>query len=301
MTVFVPVGHPAITHLKREGVSIRDSIHIVSDQQPIRLAFINLMPNKIETEIQWLRLLGRMRHTVDVTLVGLETYRGTHTAAEHLDRFYVTFSVAKRQMYDGLIITGAPVETLPFSEVRYWNELTQILDWARNSVHSSLFVCFAAQAALHHYYQVPKRLLPGKLTGVFKHRVTGDEHPLTTGFGTTIVAPQSRYSTTDVAAVLKHSPLHVLAQSAKTGVYIAADSAGREVYMTGHPEYDRLTLQAEYIRDCERSQNAVMPAHYFPGNNPTEGPTNTWKDHAEHLMYNWLESIKSHKHQKLLV
>ena len=246
------------------------------------------MPTKVVTETQLLRLLSNTPLQVDITLLNTASHRSKNTAAEHLETFYKTFSSIEKEKYDGLIITGAPVERLDFADVDYWDELCAIMEWSKTHVYTSLYVCWGAFAGLYYNHGIDKHPLEQKLSGVFRHRTRLPAHPLLRGFNETFCAPHSRYSYVNQSDIESNPALLLLSDSPEAGVYIAASVDGREVYITGHPEYDTDTLRLEYLRDRAINPATPPPQHYFPENNPALPPVNTWKAHAHLLYSNWL-------------
>lgn len=291
MPVKVPDLLPAIQTLQQENVFVMThdrALH--QDIRPLRIGIINLMPTKVATETQLLRLLGNTPLQVEISLIRTATYQSTHTDAAHLHAFYRTFGdiLATGERFDGLIITGAPVETMEFDEVSYWNELTGIMDWARKRVFSTLYICWAAQAGLYWHYGIPKYPLPHKRVGVFEHRVLQPANPLVRGFDDRFYAPHSRYTEVRAADIAQCGQLEILAESDEAGVFLVASRDGRQVFITGHGEYERETLKAEYLRDRAKGLTDTFPLHYFPGDDPDKEPLMTWKSHANLLFSNWL-------------
>lgn len=259
------------------------------DIRPLQLAIVNLMPTKIATETQLLRLLGNTPLQVDITLLHMDTHESKNTSAEHLLEHYDDFEDVKDQKFDGLIITGAPVEHLQFEEVDYWPELTALLDWKETHAYSTFHICWAAQAGLYYKYGVPKYPLPQKMFGVFPHRLNGNRHEkLLRGFDDVFYAPHSRHTEIRREDVLKVPDLDLLAESDEAGVYIVASRSRRDIYITGHSEYDPLTLKAEYDRDVSKGLPIQPPCNYFPGDDPTQPPQVLWRGHAHLLFSNWL-------------
>ncbi len=253
----------------------------------MRIAILNLMPMKVSTETQLLRLLSNSPLQIEITLLHMASHVSRTTSAEHLESFYSTFDDVAHMHFDGLIITGAPVEKLDFEDVDYWPEMTKILDWACSAVQSTLHVCWGAQAALYHHYGVRKHEVPQKISGVFSHRITGSRSPIVTGFDDEFLAPHSRHTDVYAADIEATGEVDVLAVSEEAGVYLAATADGRQVFVTGHPEYDADTLAREYRRDSEQGL-IPAPAHYFPGDDPTAIPLNRWRGHGHLLYSNWL-------------
>jgi homoserine O-succinyltransferase len=258
------------------------------DIRPLRVAILNLMPTKISTETQLLRLLGNSSLQVDVTLMHTATHEARNTDAEHLLNHYDTFASVRNEKFDGLIITGAPVEQLEFEEVDYWPELIDIMDWAETNVESIFHICWGAQAGLYHRYGIPKHPLPAKMFGVFEHRTLLPTEKLMRGFDDTFLAPHSRHTEIRRADLEKVPDLHILAESDEAGVYIVGSKDGRHLYITGHSEYDPLTLKAEYDRDVNKGLPINIPNNYFPGDDPTTTPRVRWRGHASLLYANWL-------------
>ena len=254
----------------------------------MRVAILNLMPTKIATETQLLRLLGNSALQIDVTLLHTATHESKNVDAEHLLEHYTTFERVRDQKFDGLIITGAPVEQMPFEEVDYWPEIAAIIDWAETAVSSTLNICWGAQAALYRRYGIPKYPLPRKMFGVFEHRTLAPTDRLMRGFDDVFLAPHSRHTEVRRADVDKVGEIAILAESDEAGVYIVGSSDGRHVFVTGHSEYDPLTLKAEYDRDVARGLPIGVPKNYYPGDDPSQAPLVRWRGHANLLFVNWL-------------
>jgi homoserine O-succinyltransferase len=289
MPVRIPEDLPARQTLAAENIFVMTRERAMhQDIRPLRIAVLNLMPTKIVTETQLLRLLGNSPLQVDITFIRMDTHESKNTPPEHLDAFYESFDEVLHERFDGLVITGAPVETLPFEEVDYWPELVRLMDWSATSVWSTLHICWGAQAALYHHFGVPKHPLPAKMFGLFTHRVLVPNEPLLRGFDEEFFAPHSRHTEVrrrDLEAV---KGLRLLSVSDEAGVYMAATEDGRMLFVTGHPEYDRLTLKAEYDRDVGRGLPIAVPRNYFPGDDPRREPLATWRSHAHLLYANWL-------------
>ncbi len=289
MPVKIPNGLPAYDILSSENIFVMTEERAVrQDIRPLRIAALNLMPTKTVTETQLLRLLGNTSLQVDLTLLRTASYQPRNTDHNHLDTFYRTFDEVKDEQFDGLIITGAPVEQMPFKEVAYWQELTQVLDWATENVFSTLFICWGAQAALYYYYGIDKQPLPKKLFGVYPHTVENRTHRLLRGFDDLFYAPHSRHTTVRVADVQANPALEVLATSEQAGLYLAASRDGRRVFVTGHGEYDPETLELEYKRDVAAGLPIEPPFNYYPENDCTKPPRVTWRAHGNMLFGNWL-------------
>jgi homoserine O-succinyltransferase len=287
--VNIPRALPARATLESENVFVMSQARADhQDIRPLRIAIVNLMPTKIATETQLLRLLGNTPLQVTITLLQMGSHESRNTPAEHLQAFYATFDQVRDQKFDGLVVTGAPVELLPFEEVDYWPELQELMDWSTEHVFSTLHVCWGAQAALYHHYGVPKYELPRKMFGVFEHRVLQPRWPVLSGFDEVFPAPHSRHTTILAEDVLARPGLVLLAESEEAGVYLVGSEDGRQLFVTGHPEYERGTLQAEYERDVARGLPIEVPRNYFPGDDPQRPPRMTWRSHAFLLYANWL-------------
>lgn len=288
MPIKIPHDLPAAEALRQENIFVMDDRRAVSqDIRPLRILVLNLMPTKIDTETQLARLLGNTPLQIEMELMTVSR-KSVHTAEEHMISFYKTFSKVQGSFYDGMIITGAPVEHLDFEQVDYWEELCAIMDWSRSHVYSTFHICWGAQAALYHHYGVPKVPLPEKLFGVFPHRVTHRGSILFRGFDDVFLVPHSRHTTVrreDVAAV---PALKILAESEKAGVYAVSTDGGRQIFITGHSEYDADTLRREYLRDKTAGLPIAVPENYFPNDDDTREPPCTWRSGANLLYSNWL-------------
>lgn len=292
MPIRIPNDLPAAAVLERENIFImREGRAVHQDIRPLRIAILNLMPKKIETENQLLRLLGNSPLQVDIDLMHVSGHQPKNTAPEHLQHFYHPFPQLRQGRYDGLIITGAPVEQLPFGEVDYWQELREIMDWSKSHVYCTFHICWGAQAGLYYHYGIGKKPLEEKLFGIFSHRTLQPNHPLTRGFDEEFLAPHSRHTTVDEEEVRRCPQLEVLADSREAGLYIAARRDGRQVFVTGHSEYDRGTLGDEYRRDLEKGLPIAPPVNYYPGNDPGQAPLFLWRGHANLLYVNWLNHV----------
>lgn len=290
MPIKIPDNLPARRTLEQEGVLVIDEHDAIrQDIRPLRIALLNLMPEKIKTETQIARLVGATPLQVEMTLLTTSSYTPTNTPREHMLAFYAPWEDVRDQKFDGLIITGAPVEEIEFEDVLYWEELTRILDWADTNVFSSYCICWGGQAALYHHYGVPKHLLPRKLSGVYRHRVTRRSAPMMRGFNDWVDVPVSRYTETRRSDIEKHNNLEVLLVSDDAGIALIEDHSRRAYYMFNHLEYDTRTLSDEYNRDLKARGNGVaVPEHYFPGDNPAKTPANTWRAHGHLLFSNWI-------------
>lgn len=289
MPIKIPTGLPAREILQRENIFVMDETRAVrQDIRPLRLAILNLMPTKITTETQIIRLLSNTPLQIELTLLKTATHVSQNVSEEHMQAFYRTFAEVRNEKFDGLIITGAPVENLDFNEVDYWDELCEIMDWSKKNVYSTLHICWAAQAGLWHHYGIPKYSLPAKTFGVFEHKTLQPNHPLLRGFDERFLAPHSRHTEIRREDIEKCGKVEILAESDEAGVYIVASRKRRLFYVTGHSEYDAGTLAAEYFRDVNRGMNIALPKHYFPEDDPTREPKNVWRGHAHLLFSNWL-------------
>jgi homoserine O-succinyltransferase len=289
MPVIIPTTLPARSILERENIFVMGHERAEhQDIRPLRVAILNLMPTKIVTETQLLRLLGNTALQVEITLLRTATYESQNTSSDHLLAHYYTWEQVKDKKYDGLVITGAPVGHLSFEDVDYWDELCAVMEWAESNVFSTLYICWAAFAGLYHHYQVPKHTLPKKMFGVFEHNVLVRNEKLLRGFDDTFLAPHSRHTAVRVEDVEKVEDLKLLAASDDAGLYLAASHDGRRVYVAGHSEYDPLTLKNEYDRDVKKGLPIEVPRNYYPNNDPSRPPQVRWRGHANLLYSNWL-------------
>ena len=287
--VMIPDNLPATQVLTQENIFVMTQERgIHQDIRPLRIAILNLMPTKIVTETQLLRLLGNTPLQVEVVLLQTASYTAKNAPESHLKTFYKTFDEVKDERFDGLIVTGAPVELLNFQEVIYWEELKRIMDWAKRHVFSSMYICWAAQAALFHYYGIDKYELPRKMFGIFRHRVTKKTSKLMRGFDDTFNAPHSRHTEIRAGDVRRVKGIEILAESDEAGVFIAQSADRRHVFVTGHAEYDSDTLAKEYFRDIGKGMDIAVPANYFPNDDPAQPPIVSWRAHAHLLFANWL-------------
>lgn len=289
MPVKIPNNLPAIDLLKKENIFVMSDLRAnAQDIRPMRVLILNLMPLKISTETDFIRLLSNNPLQVEVEFVRLDTHTPKNTPEEHLEMFYRGFSEVKENYYDGMIITGAPVEMMKFEEVSYWEEMTTIFDWARQHVTSTLYICWASQAALYHFYGVEKVPLDNKLFGVFKHTAADKRHPLFRGFDDEFFVPHSRHTTFLKTDLDDKKDISILSESPEAGVAIVSSRGGREFYLTGHSEYAPLTLHEEYTRDREKGHAITTPENYYADNNPENPPLVRWTSHANLLFNNWL-------------
>lgn len=289
MPVVIPDTLPAKETLTGENIFVMGEERAIhQDIRPLKIAILNLMPTKITTETQLLRLIGNSPLQVEITLLRTVSHESKNTPEEHLLAFYQTFEEIRDQRFDGLMITGAPVENLPFEEVDYWDELTAIMDWSRSHVFSTLFICWGAQAGLYHFYGIPKYPLKAKMFGVFPHSATRKNVPLLRGFDDIFYAPHSRHTEIRREDILPIDELEILVESPAAGVYIVGSRDGREIFVTGHSEYDPLTLKTEYDRDVRLGRPIQIPSNYYPENDPTREPMVLWRGHSNLLFVNWL-------------
>ncbi len=289
MPVVVPESFPAFKTLTEEGLFLMDKLRAEhQDIRPLEILVLNLMPLKIATETQLLRLISNSLVQVDVTFINPSSYESKNTDANHLDTFYKSFDEVKDKRFDGMIITGAPVENMEFEDVAYWKELEEIMSFSKTNVTSTMFICWGAQAALYHFYDVPKHPLQKKKFGVFEHDVVARKVPLLRGFDETFLAPHSRHTETRREDIESIDGLNILCESDEAGVYIVANNDLSQVFVTGHSEYDGLTLHLEYARDKDKGADIQVPHNYYPGDNPANRPKNRWRSHANLLFSNWL-------------
>ncbi len=289
MPIKIPNELPATKTLAAENIFVMtDERAVTQDIRPLRILLLNLMPTKIDTETQLSRLLGNTPLQVELTLMHTRSHRSKNTAEEHLLAFYTTFDRVKDQKFDGMIITGAPVEQMEFEDVEYWEELCEIMDWSVSHVHSTFHICWGAQAGLYHHFGVQKKPLEKKLFGVFPHVADYKQSILFRGFDDVFLVPHSRHTTVDRADVEGVSGLKILASSEQAGVFALATKNGRQIFITGHPEYDADTLRKEYVRDVNAGKPIEIPYNYFPGDDPKRAPLATWRSSANLLYCNWL-------------
>lgn len=275
--------------LEEENIFVMDENRALSqDIRPLDILILNLMPLKEDTELQLLRSLSNTPLQVNISFIRTVSYESKNTDKEHLSRFYTTFDKVKRRKWDGLIITGAPVETMEFEDVEYWKELTDIMDWSEKNVTSTLHICWGAQAGLYYRYGVKKIALDKKFSGVYPHYPLHKKTPLVRGFDDTFYVPQSRYTGVDKDAILANSRLEIVSESDITGPYLIVGDEGKNIFVTGHPEYDTVTLDQEYKRDLGKGINPDIPVNYYPDNNPDKKPIKSWRCHANTLYTNWL-------------
>ena len=289
MPIKIPNDLPATAILNQENIFvITETRAITQDIRPLKIAILNLMPTKIETETQFVRLLGNSPLQVELTLLHTKTRESKHISKEHLLAFYNTFEEVKDQKFDGLIITGAPVEHMPFEEVEYWNELKEIMEWSKTNVTSTLHICWGAQAGLYYHYGIEKYQLEKKLFGVFKHTLNKKDSILFRGFDDAFDVPHSRHTTVRLEDVEAIPELKVLSTSEEAGLYVCATDLGRQIFVTGHSEYDADTLKKEYLRDKNAGKEIEMPYNYFENDDPTLPVKVTWRSSANLFYSNWL-------------
>ena len=289
MPLNIPITLPAVDVLRKENIFVMDSERASTQEiRPLKIVILNLMPVKITTETDLIRLLSNSPLQIEIDFLQLESHTSKNTPIEHMMTFYKTFDEISKSNYDGMIITGAPVEQLDFEEVNYWPELTKIFDWAKNHVTSTLFICWAAQAGLYHHYGVPKYLLDAKMFGVFEHKIFNPQNPIFRGFDDMFYVPHSRHTEVRAEDILKNPELTLLSESAESGVYLVMARNGREFYVTGHSEYSPYTLDSEYKRDLEKGLPINIPRNYYRDDNPNNEPMVRWRSHANLLFTNWL-------------
>lgn len=280
---------PALEILENENIFVMDENRAIhQDIRPLKVCILNLMPIKQDTELQLLRALSNTPLQIDVTFLNVSTHISQNTSANHLNKFYTTFHEIEDLKFDGMIITGAPVEQIPFEEVDYWQELCTIMDWTKKNVTSTLHICWGAQAGLYYHYGIEKRLLPEKLFGVYPFRVLNRKVPLVRGFDDVFLAPNSRYTSIATEDVNACPELKILAESREAGVLLTIADAGRQIFVMGHLEYDRMTLHNEYQRDLDKGLEIVMPKNYYTDDDSSQRPLLQWRAHSNNLYSNWL-------------
>ena len=289
MPIKIQSDLPVREILERENIFVMDENRALhQDIRPIQILILNLMPLKEDTELQLLRSLSNTPLQVDVTFMTVESHESRNTSMSHLNKFYQTFPELKMNRYDGMIITGAPVEQMEFEEVDYWDELTEILEWTNDHVTSTIFLCWAAQAAMYHFYGLKKKMLSQKMFGLFWHKVMNRKIPLVRGFDDEFLAPHSRHTEVSMEDIRSCSALTVLAESDEAGLFLAMAEDGRKIFVMGHPEYDRITLDGEYKRDLSRNLPIDLPKNYYREDDPERKPLLMWRAHANNLYSNWL-------------
>jgi homoserine O-succinyltransferase len=275
--------------LEQENIFVMDADRAVSQEiRPLEVVILNLMPLKEDTELQLFRSLSNTPLQINITLIRTGTYESKNVAKNHLERFYSTFEKIKERRFDGMIITGAPVEKLAFEDVEYWQELTEIMDWSAKNVTSTLHICWGAQAGLYYRYGIHKYDLPKKFSGIYRHYTFHKRTPLVRGFDDSFLVPQSRYTGVCKEEIEANELLEIVAESDVTGPYLIIAENGKNIFVTGHPEYDTFTLDQEYRRDLEKGINPEIPCNYYPDDNPDNKPIKSWRCHANTLYFNWL-------------
>ncbi|WP_062197993.1 homoserine O-acetyltransferase MetA [Massilibacterium senegalense] len=291
MPINIPANLPAREQLEHENIFVMTTDRAyMQDIRPINIVIMNLMPLKEKTETQLMRLLSNTPLQVNITLIHPASHVPKNTPQQHLKSFYTTFEEIKHRKFDGMIITGAPVEKFPFEEVTYWEELVKVMDWTKTNVTSTLHICWGSQAGLYHHFNIPKYKLTKKLSGVFTHTISKEDKTLKLlrGFDDEFRVPHSRYTEVKREDIEKVPELMILSESEEAGVNLVASKNGKQIFLSGHPEYDCFTLKEEYIRDRDKGLNPEMPCHYFPGNDTTQIPKHNWHSHAYLLFSNWL-------------
>ncbi len=289
MPIRIPNDLPAVKTLNDENIFVMTETRaITQDIRPLKILLLNLMPKKIETETQLSRLLGNSPLQVELELIHTKSHVSKNTSAEHLLAFYKTFDDVKNRTFDGMIITGAPVEQMPFEEVEYWDELCEIMEWTKTHVHSTFHICWGAQAGLYYHFGIDKKPLDKKMFGIFPHTVDYKRSILFRGFDDEFMVPHSRHTTVDIEDVRKCKDIKILSSSKEAGVYAMATAEGKQIFITGHSEYDANTLASEYFRDLGQGKPIEIPKNYFPDDNPENQPLVTWRAHANLLYSNWL-------------
>lgn len=289
MPIRVQNDLPVKEILEQENIFVMDEHRAAhQDIRPIKIGLLNLMPLKEDTELQILRSMSNTPLQIDVVFINVSSHQSRHTSTSHLNKFYQPFKEIRDQKFDGFIITGAPVEQMPFEEVDYWEELTDIMEWTKTNVTSTLHLCWGAQAALYYHYGIDKVPLEKKLFGVFRHKVLNRKIPLVRGFDDVFMAPHSRHTDVPIEKIRADGRLTILAESERAGAFLSMAQDGRQIFVMGHPEYDRVTLDAEYKRDLAKGLPIEMPENYYPDDNPQNRPLLTWRAHGNNLYTNWL-------------
>jgi homoserine O-succinyltransferase len=289
MPIKIPDQLPALSILDNENIFVMSENRAASQEiRPMQVAILNLMPNKIETEVQILRMLSNTPLQVNIEFIRIHKNVSKNTPEEHLENFYHLFDDIKHKQYDGLIITGAPLALLDYSQVKFWDKICEVFDWAEKNVTSTMFSCWAAHAALYHHYGLNRHLRKDKLSGVFKHKTLDIKEPLTRGFDENFNVPHSRYGYIDKSDYESIPDIKILAESADAGVYLAASKNKQQVYLTGHPEYDSSTLHEEYLRDSIKNPDTALPENYYQDDDASKPPVGSWRSHGSLLYTNWL-------------
>lgn len=289
MPVTLPDNLPAIEILKKENIFVMSQLRAKEqDIRPLKVLILNLMPIKIAAETDLVRLLSNTPLQIEIDFLRLSTHQSKNTPIEHMDAFYKEFDEVKSSNYDGLIVTGAPVEMMEYEEVSYWNEVSSVFDWAKHHVTSTFYICWAAQAALYRFYGIPKYPMHEKMFGVFKHTINDRSFPLFRGFDDEFYAPHSRHTEVRREDIEKHKDLKILSESGEAGIYIVVGRGGREFYVTGHSEYSLYTLHNEYSRDKDKGMDIDIPKHYYRQDDPGQKPISRWTGHGNLLFNNWM-------------
>ena len=289
MPIKIPNELPAVKTLENENIFVMTETRaITQDIRPLKILILNLMPTKIDTETQLSRLLGNSPLQVEIELIHTESHKAKNISEDHLLAFYKQFSDVRDRYFDGMIITGAPVEKMEFEEVDYWSELCEIMEWSKTHVHSTLHICWGAQAGLYYHYGIKKKPLSEKLSGVYPHTVDYKRSILFRGFDDRFMVPHSRHTGLDMDKLKKTKELKILSMSEEAGVFAISTKNGKQIFITGHPEYDPHTLKGEYDRDVAAGKPIEIPKNYFPGDDPTKDPLVSWRSHANLLYSNWL-------------
>ena len=289
MPIRVQNDLPVKEILEQENIFVMDESRAMQqDIRPLKIGLLNLMPLKEDTELQILRMLSNTPLQVDVVFVNVSSHESKNTSTSHLNKFYLPFKEIKKQKFDGFIITGAPVEQMPFENVDYWEELKEIMEWTKNHVTSTIHLCWGAQAGLYYHYGVDKKPLPAKMFGVFEHRVQNRKTPLLRGFDDVFFAPHSRHTTVPAEDIRTIPNMTILAESEEAGVFLCMTEDGKQIYVMGHPEYDRVTLHNEYMRDKNKGLDIEVPKNYYPNDDCENKPLLTWRSHANNLYTNWI-------------
>lgn len=289
MPINIPNQLPAKKILEKENIFVMGkSLALHQDIRPLKIVIVNLMPTKIATETQLIRMLSNTPLQIEIELLHMATHNSTHTSQEHFKSFYKTFKEIRTRRYDGLIVTGAPVEHLPFEEVDYWEELKEILKWSEKNVTSTVYLCWAAQAGLYYHYGIGKKLMKDKMFGIFQHHITDHKSPILRGFNDEFLAPHSRHTEVSAKDIKKVKDLKIIADSDEAGVYIVTSRDERKIFVIGHLEYNADTLKSEYLRDREKGLPIDIPKNYFPDDDPSKSPVNSWRSYGFLFFSNWL-------------
>jgi homoserine O-succinyltransferase len=289
MPIKIPDQLPALSILDNENIFVMSENRAASQEiRPMQVAILNLMPNKIETEVQILRMLSNTPLQINIEFIRIHKNISKNTPEEHLENFYHLFDDIKHKQYDGLLITGAPLALLDYSQVKFWDKICEVFDWAEKNVTSTMFSCWAAHAALYHHYGINRHLRKDKLSGVFKHKPLDDKEPLTRGFDENFNVPHSRYGYIEKSDYESILDIQILAESNDAGVYLAASKNKQQVYLTGHPEYDASTLHEEYLRDSSKNSDTPLPKNYYQDDDASKPPVGSWRSHGSLLYTNWL-------------